>query len=386
MKRALAVMAILAASLLVAALAVTGAAKAAWKRSGREPWPLSLGALEDVPRQYPKAAPTPAALRLIELGKPLSIEFTPKQRTPKHPLHDAIAGYVRAEQQRDRAEIGEPPAAVVAFLNEREREIDALRDHLLHGGIGWEVDLGAGFDAPVPNLLGHMHASRLLIARALHRARGGDRRAWADLHAVSALERSLLSRPEMLCHLIAHAIARSVTAASWKLPPPAAPSETPVDRERLLLRALQHDTWLMWRFGVNVRSPFGRVGQPYVWLSAANMATHQRDTAEQLARVTECGFDGKTFFDERVRALPPWNEFAKVVIPDVGAAWTRARRFAAEREASANALRLRAGLNVEPQSRCSDGRWLVENDRLRFSRELPAGKTEMPLTLVISPP
>ena len=379
MKRALPLIAIALVTLLVAAFLADVAVKTSWLRAGRLEWPDGLGKLEDFPKRFPKAEPTPSAMRLIELGQPLGIEFTPKQKT-KSPF-EALGTYVKAQQDRNVIEVEPPAADVVAFLDGHERDIDALRDHLLaHGAqIGWAVDLDAGLEMPLPNFLGHMHTARLLTARALVRARNGDARAWTDLEAVSRLEQSLHKRPDFLSQLISLAIARMVNSTAWKLPlpVPASFANAPaVDRKRLYLRGWQGDAWVMWKHAPDLSLPFGKA---FNRAALANMAVHQRDMAEQLSRVTECNFDGKDFFERRMSRIPRWNIAGKVAMPNVGAAWTRLRRSEAEREATANALRIRAGQPFDPRSRCSDGVWRYENGTLSFTGDLP-------LTLVISRP
>lgn len=69
---------------------------------------------------------------------------------------------------------------------------------------------------------------------------------------------------------------------------------------------------------------------------------------------------------------------------DIG--WQRAFRYRVEREATANALRARAGQPIEERSHCSDGRWSFDGKSLRFSKPiaLPERRdTSMPLTLHI---
>ncbi|HVE71763.1 MAG TPA: hypothetical protein VNI54_10370 [Thermoanaerobaculia bacterium] len=378
MKRVLPVIVIAVVTLVVAALIADFALKTSWRRAGHREWPDGLGRLEDFPKRFPTAQPTPAALRLIELGRPLGIEFTEKKKSAAPDVSKTIGEYVKAEQERGAVEIEPAPAEAVAFLDGHEREIDTLRDHLLtHGAaIGWSVNLDAGLDAPIPNLLGHMHTARLLTARALVRARAGDPRAWMDLEAVSRLEQSLQKRPDTMSQLISLAIARMANGVAWKLPLPAPASfGSDTDRDHLLLRAWQGEAWTMWRHAMKDAAPFA--GQPLMRAGMANMAIHQHDMAEELAKVTACHFDGKEFSERAVAEIPRWNIMGRIALPNIGEAWTRVRRFEAEREATANALRIRAGQPIVAQSRCTDGSWRYENGTLSFTGDLP-------LTLIIS--
>lgn len=380
MKRALPLIVIAALTLLLAAFLADVAVKASWVRAGRRAWPHGLGALEDFPKRFPKAGPTPAASRLTELARPLGIEFTEKKTGSAPDTLKAIGEYVKAQQERKTVVIDAPPAGIETFLDAHEREVDAVRDHLLANGpaIGWSVDLDAGLNAPIPNLLGHMHSARLLTARALVRARRNDPRAWTDLEAVIRLEQSLHKRPDMMSQAIGVSMARMAMGAAWKLPLPVPATfagTTPDVRDRLILQAWQGEAWVMWRHAVDEPMAFGK---PFVRAGLANMALHQRSMGEELANVSECSFDGKAFFERRLSELPRWNLVGRIAMPNIGDAWTRVRRFEVEHEATLNALRVRAGRPILAQSGCSDGSWRYENGTLSF------GGRE-PLTLVISP-
>jgi hypothetical protein len=81
------------------------------------------------------------------------------------------------------------------------------------------------------------------------------------------------------------------------------------------------------------------------------------------------------------------NSAANDLGVDLLSVWRRAFRYRAEREAAANALRVRQGQPIETGSRCSDGGWAFDGTTLRFSREIPTARpdTPMPLLLRIEP-
>lgn len=72
---------------------------------------------------------------------------------------------------------------------------------------------------------------------------------------------------------------------------------------------------------------------------------------------------------------------------DLSFIWRRAFRTRAEREATANALRVRDGTAIEPKSRCSDGAWTFDGTTLHFSRDIATSRPDrpMPLTLRVKP-
>lgn len=346
MKRALPVVGIAVAILAVPIAALVFGGRAVWMRAGRLEWPMELGAAADLAERYPKHGISADAQRLAVLARPAGIDFL--QKTPRQSdLAEAIADYLNAEQRRDVPSIEAPPATVARFLAERDREIDVIRDHLLfHGdGITWELDLGRGFDAPRPYLLAHLQLARLLTARALIRARSDDARAWDDLRAVTALDRTLQPRPELVSQVIALHLARTVTGAAWKLPLPVPPwfaEFQKEDRRALVMRGIQHDAWLLWRFAPEEEDFAGPAF--YVRAAVANLLIVERDSALELARA-HGNFDGNAFDKRWKRAIPRWNAPGRIAMPNFGGVWSRVLRYEAEREVAANALRMREGLS-----------------------------------------
>ena len=106
----------------------------------------------------------------------------------------------------------------------------------------------------------------------------------------------------------------------------------------------------------------------------ADRIERERTLTGELARVTECEFNRVTDTSDRS------DPIARL---DIG--WQRAFRYRVEREATANALRARAGQPIEA-SRCSDGAWSFDGKTLRFAKpiSLPERRdTSMPLTLKV---
>jgi hypothetical protein len=165
-----------------------------------------------------------------------------------------------------------------------------------------------------------------------------------------------------------------------------------LDHRRLLLGAYQYDMWNIWRHGERTMggTPLATLaatlGKPYVRASIVSMAHHQRATAQELAAMTACGFDGAAFAQRRFESMSKWNIIQRIATPNLDSSWSRIFRTIPEREATMNAMRIADGQPIVATSACSDGAWRYENDRLTFSRDLPkSNKTEtvMPLSLVI---
>ena len=101
--------------------------------------------------------------------------------------------------------------------------------------------------------------------------------------------------------------------------------------------------------------------------SLAASVENDRAIAEELFGTTRCD----------VNARP--NELGT----DLTSVWRRAFRYRAEREATANALRVREGKSIETASRCSDGAWTFDGTTLRFSREIATAAPDRPMPLVL---
>jgi hypothetical protein len=209
-----------------------------------------------------------------------------------------------------------------------------------------------------------MTMARVLVASALGKARANDPAAWDDLHAVWKLARTLDGHPQMMAQTAALSMARMVNAVAWKMPLPAPAwlGELQTrDKVRTLLDSFQHQTALYWEDDAPIF--------PTKWLAAS--IDHDRQIAEELFDLTRC--------DVTIRM----NQLGT----DLSSVWRRAFRYRAEREATANALRVREGKSIETGSRCSDGGWTFDGTTLRFSREIAtaAPDTPMPLVLRVKP-
>jgi hypothetical protein len=309
--------------------------------SGAQAWPGGMGTLEDVTRRFPPLQPNDASIKLSALGNAL-------------PQNNAVDEYVWREVERGELTIGEPPALP---------DVTAIRELLLRETIVWRRRGGieeVGNDDPSSSRSMRMTMSRALIANALTKARANDPAAWEDLHAAWKLVLSLDGQPQMMAQTAPLSMVRMINAVAWKMPLPAPAWLAELherDSVRRLLEAFQYQTAAYWEGG----SQFF----PTKWL--ANSVEHDRRIAEELIEATVC--------DVSVGE----NELG----PDLRNLWRRAFRYRAEREASANALRVREGKSIETTSRCSDGGWTFDGTALRFSREIATTAPDRPMPLVL---
>ena len=204
-----------------------------------------------------------------------------------------------------------------------------------------------------------MRVARALVASALTKARGHDLAAWDDLHASWKLARSLEEYPQMMAQTAALTMARMINAVAWKMPLPAPAWFSELqdrDNVRPLLEAFQYQAAWYSKDGAWF---------PTKWL--ADSVDRDRGIAEALFKETRCDVN------------TPMNDLGT----DLSSVWRRAFRARAEREATANAMRVRMGKSIETGSRCSDGGWMFDGTTLRFSREIATAAPDKPMPLVL---
>jgi hypothetical protein len=306
--------------------------------SGARPWPGGMGTLDSVGQRLAPLQANDASVTLTTLANAL-------------PQDEAVDAFVLREIARGELAAGAPPALA---------DVSGIRALLLHEPIVWERHDGIGGPDTEARRAVQMRVARALVASALTKARANDLAAWGDLHAVWKLARTLDAHPQMMVQTAALSMARMINAVAWKMPLPAPAWLGEVqarDGVRPLLEAFQYQTASYWVDGARMF--------PTKWLAIS--VEHDRRIAEELFDATGC--------DVNVRA----NE----VGTDLTSVWRRAFRYRAEREATANALRVREGRPIETKSACGDGTWSLEGTRLRFSREIPSSTSEKPMPLVL---
>src|SRR2546428_57682 len=335
MKKALLIVALLAAAIYVATWFWAGDEVAA---AAARPWPLDLGTLAAVPDRYPPQHDNEAARKLTKLAD-------------RVPGNDAVTTYVRQEIARGELTIAEPPKIA---------ELSAIRELLLREPVVWERNLSQQHGGLLPKVAMHLTLMRSLVASALGRARQNDAGAWDDLHAAWNLTKALDEHPHLILRIVAMSMTRAINAVAWKMPLPVPAWFDDMQKRDLvrpLIETLQFEKWRTWRYQKFPVKPF------------AEAIDRERTFTGELARVTDCEF-------HRVSETP-----------DLDIGWQRAFRYRVEREATANALRARAGQPIEEGSHCSDGGWSFDGKTLRFAKPiaLPERRdTSMPLTLTFS--
>jgi len=336
-KKALLILVVLAAAVYVVSWFWAGDDVAA---AAEQPWPDGLGTLAAVSDRYPQQQENEAARNLTKLADGF-------------PESEAIAAYVRQEIARGDLTIGEPPAIA---------DLTAIRDLLLREPIVWKRDISIQHGGLLLKVKMYQSLTHALLASALGRARRQEPAAWDDLHAVWNLSKSLDGQPPRIPRLVAMSMTRAINAVAWKMPLPAPAWFHEVqdhDFVRPLFETLQYEMWYAQRNEMFPLKPL------------AQTIDRERILTSKIARLTECEFHLV-------------SEAPNPELLDLDITWQRAFRYRAEREATANALRARAGQPIEEGSHCSDGTWSFDGKTLRFAKPiaLPERRdTSMPLTL-----
>ncbi len=302
------------------------------------PWPGGMGTLDSVADRLPPRQANDASVKLTALADAL-------------PRTEAVDDFVAREIVRGELTIGDPPALP---------DVSAIRELLLREPIVWERHVEIGDADAMAMRVRQMTVARALVASALANARANDPAAWEDLHAVWKLARTLDGLPLVMAQTAALTMARMINSVAWKMPLPAPPWLAELqerDNVRPLLEAFHHQAGSYSEDGARMF--------PTKWL--ASSVEHDRLIAEELFNTTRC--------DVNTRA----NELGV----DLTSVWRRAFRYRAEREAAANALRLREGKRIQTASRCSDGGWTFDGTTLRFSREIATAAPDRPMPLVL---
>lgn len=312
---------------------------AAVATSGAQAWPGGMGTLDSVAARYPPRRANAASVKLTSLANAL-------------PKNDAVDDFVARQLERGELAIGGSPPLP---------DVSAIRELLLREPIVWARHEGIGGDDDTQAMRAlQVRVARALVASALAKARADDPAAWDDLHAAWKLAGALEGHPQIMAQTAALTTARMINAVAWKMPLPPPPwlGELQVqDRLRPMLEAFHYQTASYWQDGAKLF--------PTKWLAAS--IDHDRRLAQELLDTTQCDVHA------------PENQ----VGVELTAVWRRAFRYRAEREATANALRVREGKPIETASRCSDGAWTFDGTTLRFSREIATAAPDRPMPLVL---
>lgn len=391
MKRAAAILALVATVIVAAWLTASVSAQRTRTAGPRYEWPMGLGALDEVPKRYPARDTSNDAARLTALAAAAGVDLSPPRVGPRSTQRPALTTYLDAQLIRADDAVDPPPPELAQYFATHGAALADVRAYLVgRTAIIWPTDVAAAAQAPLPNLSGHLALTRLLVAHALT----SPESASDDLCAAWHLQRALWHRPELISKMVALSGTRIVNAAARRLDarPEWFGEIGAIDYRRSMLAAQQSEAWAVRRRVEDAAEQSeGRIVdvvlQPYDELCAANIAAVMRRAAGELARSRDCAIDGGAL-DRRVRAmLPFWNRPAHHSTPNLGSVWQRVARFHAELEATERIFAIKSGSWTREleRSRCADGSWTYADGNLRFSRDIAAPRPMLNVPLVWRP-
>ncbi|MDH3283344.1 MAG: hypothetical protein OEQ13_01280 [Acidobacteriota bacterium] len=356
-------------------------------------WDGSLGTEDEIFERYPHVEANTAALDIERLSAVLGVDIAPKQYDGRARPTDErsreygrvkpqVANFLQKSLSRPGAGLSTPPETLAAFFEAHDEEIGALRSVLAAGDLPrWEMHVEELWEAPIPNLLGHITLQRLLLAHALVSAAGGDRdTALADLDASWRLNASLRDSPILISQLIAVAVARMQVGmlrhvdgvpASWR------ERLAEHDHRASLMESLRYEGWIWTKFDdpelIGMESTLQRVAlrvaQPYVRYCLFDTSDRWRHAIERLAEGGQpCGVP--TNQAELHDPAPGWNIMERIVVPNLLGAVDRVARLEIDIELTDRWLALQqlrdenrgawpAGIaEPEPSAACPGEHWI----------------------------
>ncbi len=384
-----------------------------WRKVGhvRKRWENEFGTTAEVLGRFPPREANRSALEIEKLLDSMGIQIVPRSRSGyETPLGEKylaykkikkdLHGYVKKELERSERVLDPPPATVEAYLERHRSTLDAVRRILLEAeSPRWESDASKVWGGPVPNLHGHTHAQRLLIAVALIQSRqGDDAEALRTLEASWNLNRFLREEPFPAGQYTGVSIARMQLGALRHL------AEVPIEWRDRLFDHDYRDAFLtaLWRHGwswVQIdeqTSPWQQDSDrdpgflvravevtmsPYARYCMADASDEFLDHLKNFAALeTLCDTDLASRNADLQISLPRWNLVGGLILPDMTREIHSLARFELDRELTARVIELRDGVRrTVSDSRdsevCPGDRWIqiVDADGnvdLKLSREV----------------
>ncbi len=379
-------------------------------------WSEAPGSLDDFPNRHPARATNEVAQRLETVAEAMGVDLRPrflsgaedpKRSRPAAETSKVLSGYLDAN-------LADPSAAALPPTGEAEAALARLAPGLapIVGILSketpvWLEEIGRGYEAPIPNLLGHIQLQRILLASSLRlEARGDARGAEKSLDASWTLNESLTSRPELISQLIAIAVGRMQAGVLRKVPVDPTrwvPRLAACEPRRGILEAFTGEAWVM-RYAVlrgAMPGPDGGprsrrvralefLSRPRLKIEVASALTVFRECFLDWENAPVSGGTAKARNGASGGGGPFGRVLSELMIPNFETTLLRADRLAVDLELTRKALELRAarrtgrewppGVPGIEASVVKDARWIYARTpdgraTIELSRELEWGKT-----------
>lgn len=362
---------LLALALLAVVAGAASLAFAQWKagvdRDLDAAWRRSLGGRSFLER-YPKTGDNATVRELEELGASIGIDLAPAEvkgrsrpapeqarrfAAVKTPLRDLLDPAAQPED----GTLAAPPPAVAQYLDFARPTLLRIIEVLRRDPPPiWERDLGRGFEAKIPNLLGVLQVQKLLVLEAREQLRNGRREpALGVLEASWRYNEAVRENgPSLIHQLIANAVVKLQQPVLRNLPAPSAASALwrsrleGIDPVAHVLTGLHAEAFISHHVSTLDRPLGGQGGELAngVWMRLLIWDHARRFEAmvQELARRDVRSFDPAAFHREQEKRVPRWNLVSRILLPNFWDAWGKAARVELSADLTARILEERGRL------------------------------------------
>lgn len=323
--------------------------------------------IADFIAKCPVQEDSPAAVALdasaLKLGFSLrtnDAKSVPASRAKAWEAVSALAGKYPQLLESPQPPMAAPPEPLARFLSENAAVIQDIREKLHAEVPRWRMDLRKGFGYELPNLLGQLDLTRVLVSDCLAaRAVGENARALDDLDAAWRLSEGLSERPELISQLIVIAMRKILVVAIRSLdgaPPIWQERLRSWNPERGLVSSFQAEA-SMWGAVLNNKNldwTLGRdpsmlsrfqetLGRPYLRLSMASTQECELHMVQIFLKTGLCASEeainhaGESSLEE----IPRWNIIGGIAIPNLSNAWLRVKYLRIQMELTQKVLELK---------------------------------------------
>ena len=351
------------------ALSKEKSAEKKWAAAGT---PLK-GFFDQLPKQENNAAAEKLCIAAEKLG--LNLRFNDpgakgekKETSPSEndwkAVSDAVRTYGSTQLEKAEPSVEPPPEDLAAYLTSHSSDLSDVRAILLGGErLRWIQDLSKGYAAPIPNFLGQIDLTRLLVADAMAAKSAGDStRALQDMDAIWKLSEGDSDRVELISQLIVIAVRKMAVAGVRKLD--GVPDEWQRrlgewDPQKDIERSYTAEAAVMGNFrgiigatGDGDEKLLTFLGLPYLRLSAASAQEILLSQIQDFQKLGPCAKDEDLVKcgESLSKKIPRWNPLAGAAIPNISSSWARVKHLKIQVELTQKVLALKA-------QRASDGTW-----------------------------
>ena len=365
--------------LLVVGL-LSGRAKGAY-RIVMERWSQTVGTPDEVFARFPPRVTNDPARELVDTTVRIGIDIAPRfeedfprpdrsQTKRFKRFMGAGGGWLNTQLRKASGPPDPPPEAVLGFLLEFREPLDRVQAILGEENVPeWPSDMTLLYNPPIPNLLGHLDLTKILIMDCLAAVHAGDEeRAGRALEAAWALDRVLGDDPILIVQMIRLNMARLHAAAvryTPRLEHWIARLDGRRDRARIEEALLLEGwTWPQYDFtSGNEQDVLARIGHavtgPYMKLGTIDASERWRRTILSLN-------EARAWCDPELRRsgirlnipVPWWNRIGAMLVPSIESTVKRVAHVQLQLEMSRKLLEIDA-------VRRKTGRWpVLEEDAL----------------------